>query len=229
MPSTADVTALSAALRTLSDRAKVDLVTVWRSLPDPLDFAAVRDALDKAWPDLIASYAEMGSAVAADVFEVWAADLGLTAKVEMVDPVDPARAGARMGWAIGTPEPLGNLSVVLDELVKQPARSTIARSAVASGAGWARVPNGATCAFCLMLASRGAVYTTARSAGDGRKFHGECDCSVVLVRDARDYPEHYDPAALYDEYIAATVRRGKFGAIDTKATLAEMRTNLGTN
>jgi len=46
-----------------------------------------------------------------------------------------------------------------------------------------RVAMGATCKFCLMLATRGAVYLTAASAGQGRKYHLSCDCVVELVVD----------------------------------------------
>ena len=48
------------------------------------------------------------------------------------------------------------------------------------GAMFARVPTGAeTCTFCLMLASRGAVYHTRKTAGEWRHFHRGCDCKVV--------------------------------------------------
>ena len=48
------------------------------------------------------------------------------------------------------------------------------------GAMFARVPTGTeTCAFCLMLASRGAVYHTRKTAGEWRHFHRGCDCKVV--------------------------------------------------
>jgi hypothetical protein len=46
-----------------------------------------------------------------------------------------------------------------------------------------RVAHGATCAFCLMLATRGAVYLTPGSAGQGRKYHRMCDCTVEMVVD----------------------------------------------
>lgn len=226
MPSRREVDDLSAALRALSTRAKGDLLALWRTLPDPGDLPAVRVALERTWPELIAAYGDMSATVAADVFEAWASDLGIAPEVVMVEPVDMDRANARMRWAIGTPEQVGTLTVILDELVKQPGRSTLAKSAVASGAGWARVPHGPhTCAFCTMLASRGAVYSTARTAGgDGRKFHGECDCAVILVRDSRDFPDGYDPDALFDVYAAAAASsRG------TKGTLAEMRKALGTH
>ena len=36
-----------------------------------------------------------------------------------------------------------------------------------------------TCTFCLMLASRGAVYHTRKSAGEFKHFHRRCDCKIV--------------------------------------------------
>ena len=48
------------------------------------------------------------------------------------------------------------------------------------GAMFARVPTGfETCTFCLMLASRGAVYHTRKTAGEWGRFHRGCDCKVV--------------------------------------------------
>lgn len=155
MPSQSDVEALRRALNAISARSKADLARIWAGL-DTTDIRAVRRALEVVWPDLLATYGDMAATISADVFEVWAEDLGLRPKVVLVRPVDAPRAVARMGWAIGQPEALGSLTVILDELVKQPGRRTIQRSAEASGGGWARVPTGSeTCAFCRMLASRG--------------------------------------------------------------------------
>lgn len=48
------------------------------------------------------------------------------------------------------------------------------------GARFARVPTGLeTCTFCLMLASRGAVYHTRKTAGEFKRFHRRCDCKIV--------------------------------------------------
>ena len=48
------------------------------------------------------------------------------------------------------------------------------------GAMFARVSTGfETCAFCLMLASRGAVCHSRKTAGEWRHFHRGCDCKVV--------------------------------------------------
>lgn len=74
--------------------------------------------------------------------------------------------------------------------------------------GWARVLTGASsCGFCVMLASRGPVYSSASHAGksDGRdKFHSHCDCMVVPVYQRRDWPgrrEYEELKAFYSDTI----------------------------
>lgn len=72
------------------------------------------------------------------------------------------------------------------------------------GAMFARVPTGfETCTFCLMLASRGAVYHSRKAAGEFRHFHRNCDCKVVPSFE--DDPEAelvqgVKPRELYDLY-----------------------------
>lgn len=94
-----------------------------------------------------------------------------------------------------------------------------------------RVPSAdCHCAFCLMMASRGAVYKTLESAGGGgdeNKYHLHCRCSVVPVPKndpliegystddyedmyygAREKWEHKD----YSEDVAKRIERGKANA-----------------
>ncbi len=48
------------------------------------------------------------------------------------------------------------------------------------GVRFARVTSGRnTCAFCLMLAGRGAVYHTRQSAGELGQYHRHCSCKIV--------------------------------------------------
>lgn len=72
------------------------------------------------------------------------------------------------------------------------------------GARFARVPTGfETCTFCLMLASRGAVYHTRKAAGEFRHFHRRCDCKVVpsFEDDAdAELVEGVRPKELYERY-----------------------------
>lgn len=52
-----------------------------------------------------------------------------------------------------------------------------------SFAAWRRVPEPGACPFCLMLATRGAVYKSDRTAGNGNKYHRHCHCRAELETD----------------------------------------------
>ena len=209
-----------------------DLERVWRSLDMSDPYAAAR-VLEGVWAELIGLYGEVTATLAADRFE----DLtGLPAV--MVRPVDPERAESRMRWAVGPlfdgdGDAWARLVLLVDELVKQPGRSTMIRSAREHGIRYARVPVGDTCAFCLMLASRGAVYATEKSAGrknSGNEFHGDCDCDVQPVKTDSDLDrlrgEGYDPDALREQYLDA---RKAADSGSTKAILATLREQASTN
>ena len=57
---------------------------------------------------------------------------------------------------------------------------TTTHNAIRNGLRYARAPGGKSCAFCLMLASRGFVYHSKTSAGDGgRRYHVHWHCRIV--------------------------------------------------
>ena len=62
------------------------------------------------------------------------------------------------------------------DLVRDTARQH--RMAYARTLGYSESGN---CAFCSMLAGRGAVYASEDSAGAGTKWHDNCTCDVRLV------------------------------------------------
>lgn len=72
------------------------------------------------------------------------------------------------------------------------------------GAMFARVPTGfETCAFCLMLASRGAVYHSRKTAGEWGRFHRGCDCKVVPSFEGdpdAELVQGVKPRELYERY-----------------------------
>ena len=72
------------------------------------------------------------------------------------------------------------------------------------GAMFARVPTGTeTCTFCLMLASRGAVYHTRKTAGEWGRFHRGCDCKVVPSFEGdpdAELVQGVKPRELYERY-----------------------------
>lgn len=72
---------------------------------------------------------------------------------------------------------------------------------------FARVPGGGeTCRFCIMLASRGAVYYSRKSAGEDKgHYHDNCQCTIQPVfmqskHGAADIVEGYDPKKYKDMY-----------------------------
>lgn len=78
--------------------------------------------------------------------------------------------------------------------VKRMANRTMAENCSRDSVRYARVPRGAeTCGFCIMLASRGFVYTTPEAA---QHAHDGCDCKVMPGFDGMEV-EGYDPDALY--------------------------------
>ncbi|MFE3461362.1 hypothetical protein ACFXKD_27780 [Nocardiopsis aegyptia] len=74
--------------------------------------------------------------------------------------------------------------------------------------GYARIAVGAeTCAFCLMLVSRGPVYKSESAAllrdGTGEPYHDRCDCIAVPVFDRASWPgrdEYLEMEAAWAEH-----------------------------
>lgn len=90
---------------------------------------------------------------------------------------------------------------------------------------FARVPTGTeTCEFCIMLASRGAVYLSARRAGMVDHFHPKCDCKIVPSwgKDEWDSPvEGYDPSGIYDRWRDMEMERASERASRNGTTVDE--------
>lgn len=86
---------------------------------------------------------------------------------------------------------------------------------------WARVPQGKSCAFCTMLASRGFTYTSEESAGgDGNKYHDDCHCRIIPSW-GKQTLTGYDPDKYYAMYKSAQAASGDDTTM--QAVLREMR------
>ncbi|QCB97126.1 hypothetical protein E5206_09435 [Arthrobacter sp. PAMC25564] len=181
---------------------------------------AVRDALLEFVPLLVSEYGPVAESLALDYYEEMRAASGASGAFRAMAGAGGIPTGAveskvrYLAGQLWTPDPasmLGGLLSAVDKYVKQPGRDAVSYNAKREGVAWARVPTGAkTCAFCLVLASRDAVFHSKQSAGDrrgtgkGDAFHGDCDCSVVRISKASDYPKGYLPDNYYDMYTSAT-------------------------
>ena len=86
-----------------------------------------------------------------------------------------------------------NMAGTATRLALEGAREVIRDAAEADkdAIGWIRVPDADPCSWCAMLASRGAVYRSAETAGRGKnarfdgeglfKWHDHCGCTAVPV------------------------------------------------
>ncbi|KFI50021.1 hypothetical protein BBIA_2154 [Bifidobacterium biavatii DSM 23969] len=66
---------------------------------------------------------------------------------------------------------------------------------------YARVPVGPTCAFCILMASRGFVYWSEESAGGwGNRYHKNDDCRIVCSWGETQL-KGYDPDGMRERYL----------------------------
>ena len=92
---------------------------------------------------------------------------------------------------------------------------------------YARVPTGSeTCMFCLMLASRGFVYRSAKSAGELDHYHANCDCRVVAGWGDDPQVAGYDTKKLYGQWQASMDSMAKDRAERNGTSVAEERSAI---
>lgn len=109
------------------------------------------------------------------------------------------------------------------QIVRNTARLTVEHSALADPTRprYARVPSGSkTCAFCVMLASRGFAYSSEKTAGgEEEKYHDDCDC-MIIPSWGRTSIKGYDPDRYMEMYRNAAERSG---STDSKRIAQWMR------
>lgn len=191
------------ANQSLTRLAQRDLRQLWGSLNLSGDPALVRNAFLGVYPELIRPYGEAAAVLGADWYDMLrdAPPSAGSFRAALASPVQVDRAVASARWALGPlfdGDAAGALSLLdgaTQRFVLQPGRDTVwsASRNDPVRTSFARVPSGATtCKWCVMLASRGFDYNTEASAGQGRRFHDNCDCVIVPGTNPDDLPEDYD-------------------------------------
>jgi hypothetical protein len=139
----------------------------------------------------------------------------------------------------------------LEWLIGEMGRDTIATSAREDPAGttYGRIAREDACAFCRLMATRGATYLTAESAlyvvgeidprtmdrnraprgprPEGEKYHDDCRCAVApqFPGDTLETPAY--AAGWFDDYKAAARAAGGTRRADLSTILANMREMTG--
>lgn len=179
-----------------------DLHRVMRRTPSG-SLREQREWLTSAVHDLLIVHGAQFAAIAADELEFTRMGRGqMNLPTVIATAVGVEQVGASVGWALSMDDFTTALSGAVLRHGQNQGRRTVVESATAAGNGFARVVASDACPWCLMLASRGAVYESEESASKagmgrvragakqhpGESFHDHCKCEVVEVRSPADLP-----------------------------------------
>lgn len=209
-------------LRAGNDVVAANVESELRQVMARIDFTdplVAREALFTAVPPLVERWGDVAASAAAEWFEEFRGSQGMSGsfRAQLAAGVPADMVNARLGYATrdsghlfaGQIAEFGNfLSLMVNEYTMKPGHDTVMYNAKRDKAAFARVPEPGACKWCLMLASRGFVYShkTVDQTKDGERFHGHCRCHSMPVYDeTRARVEYgYDPERFYDEYLAAS-------------------------
>lgn len=220
------------ALRITSTLAQNEFWEMWQKI-DFSNPSKARDILISIVFGVVEKYGDAAAMVASEYYDElrqlsgvassYSSVLAENVAVEQVE--SSVRYAARHLFKDNPEQARLYLNGALDKFVKQPARDTIALNAKRDPAKptFARVPTGAkTCAWCMVLASRGFVYRNANAAGESAQYHKHCDCQAVPSFGKDSYLKGYDPKSIKDMYDKA-VKYDQYGHVAVNETLKNMR------
>lgn len=218
--------AYDAALQRQTQEAADKLAAFMETIDFSGDYEAKKAARNKViafMQELVATYGDTAATLAADLYNEMAEEAGVSVSdAVLADRVSDhavassARYHAKNLWG---QEPnidafKAGVLVALQRYIRHQANQTIIKNAgrdeKTRGVRFARVPKGSeTCAFCLMLASRGFVYFSEMSAEGLNHGHDNCDCDVIPGfgenpgiggYSHKRYQKLYDDNVTYDQY-----------------------------
>lgn len=193
MISAAEFAAYNRAVAKIGDRAASDVeaaVLAWCRAHGDATVAEKREAAKLIMEGFVQGYDDVAAEFAAQWYDDLAEREGArlqqavtvtTYRPKSVDEVARYQAKKLVKGAVGA------FARACGEYARNDAFRSLNETIISNvgrdkdrGVRFARVPTGfETCTFCIMLASRGAVYHTRKSAGEFKHFHRHCDCKVV--------------------------------------------------
>ena len=157
-------------------------------------------------------------------YELCAERAGVDVDAALVGELDDGAMGARLDRLLDSAERSGaawadvrrSVSDMMADELRNASRDVITenldrderaarRTRRRSNAGYARVPVGETCAWCLMLASLGYWYRSEQTALgiDPDHYHAHCDCVAVPYYAPEEIDGYDDYRAYLSMYTAA--------------------------
>ena len=149
-------------------------------------------------------YGEASAALACEMYDAIAAASGVTVEAAVPAYVVPEGYVAKAVQEKLTEAPT-EIPALVGRMVKQANADTMLRNADRDGAQFAWIPHGDTCAFCIMLASRGWQHQSEKAMKNGHAehIHSNCDCEYCVRFDAKTSVAGYDPQKYADMYYSA--------------------------
>lgn len=223
----------------IAARLSQQVLRVWRELMNPAKVDASWPAVRAALMPLVREAREQSAALARSTYLDARRDAGagddmaftpegplpllvnrLERSLDVTGPVEFKKAIA----AGKTPQQAMDAAAVrlvgsTQYLALEGGRQAMQRSIDADerATGWARVTDGDPCAWCAMLASRGPVYKSAKTAGDprqgGNRYHDHCGCQAWPAF-TNDEPFIGIAEKLYDDWLRETRGRGGRHAVN---------------
>lgn len=203
-------------LQQVQQLAVSDLLALWvaaQQLPSG-DFAGF---IADGFIEVIAPYVSLAGDLAATWFEESDPGSVYVAQTAEMPPTQMLAKSAQ--WALGADgdAAMDRLEGTTQRAVFNGARETTLLNVEATQSKWARHARADACAFCRLLATRGAAYRSKKTAAT--KVHDHCYCLPIEVRTGTYEPPDY-AQAWEDEYLKA---RANAGSGDPKQILAAWR------
>lgn len=148
------------------------------------------------------AYGESAASIACEFYDAVAA--ASNANIPSAEPA-PTASYQEVAKAIrgtGKSENKDLMANSIGRLVKMAGVDTTMQNALRDGAEWAWIPSGDTCAFCLVLASRGWQKASKKAikGGHAEHIHANCDCTYAVRFNRETNVEGYDPTLFLDIY-----------------------------
>ena len=226
---------LTEEINGISADAQARVLEVLRGIQwTPENVAQCRDLVIQALDAVMPAYTTMAAQASADFYDAARAIvIGKPMGAVAVSGYDPRKTeGAVRGFVRFVLD--GRVETFNDQVLQRidyEMKRSAGESMFANGRRdprrpkFARVPTGdETCDFCLMLASRGFVYSSKMSAGGVKldHYHSGCFCRVVCQWDDGGV-EGYDTKAIYGRWQDAIDAKARERAERKGTTEAEER------
>lgn len=189
-----------------------EILTSFRPDMPENEWKALREELMDALFDTRSYWADVAAAAAAEFYDGTVGARGGLSRAQLHAVTDRKKTDdcvRSLAKYLFDGDHLKFISKVCDNAehhVKFAANDTILFNSARDGkkgVRYARVPTSANpCAFCVMLAGRGFVYHTKKTAGEYSHYHIHCRCKVIAGFDG-DTVEGYDPEKYQEIYVQA--------------------------